>query len=110
MAGNWRFNAILGLSALLFTYFFSFVNNTWQTSTLRAGIGFLVFFVVGYFLRVVLYQLVSKKSAGNSKKQNLDNNSTEMVERIIQEEENGPVDEHLFLSLPLHAIHKGEVK
>jgi hypothetical protein len=108
MAGNWRANAILGITAFLFTYFFSFVNNTWLTSLLRAGLGFFIFYVFGYFLRFVVHQqIISKKKTGIIHQENAGEDSSLRVERDNQLEEESS-DDPLFKALPLHALHKGK--
>jgi hypothetical protein len=100
MAGNWRVNAMLGITAFLFTYFFSLVNNTWLTSLFRAGIGFLIFFIFGFFLRfVVNHQIVSKKNPGEEFSPKVER------EKKIDEE---AIDDPLFQALPLHSLHKGK--
>ena len=66
MAGNWRINAFLALLASLFTFFSSIFNNTWQTSLLRALIGFLLFFFLGNIIRVAINQNNSNKKIQNN--------------------------------------------
>jgi uncharacterized membrane protein YraQ (UPF0718 family) len=107
MSGNWRVNAILGIIAFLLTYLFSFVNNTWLTSSFRAGIGFLIFFVLGFFLRFLLkHQLVSKNNTGLIQKQNVGEEFSPKVEQEKKIDEEA-LDDPLFLALPLHSLHKG---
>ncbi|MBL4952963.1 hypothetical protein JK635_12140 [Neobacillus sp. YIM B02564] len=62
MSGSWRINAILGLTAFILSFVLSFVNNTWQTSLFRAVIGFVLFFIFGYLLRMIFQQMTSRKS------------------------------------------------
>lgn len=108
MAGNWRVNAMLGITAFLFTYFFSFVNNTWVTSLFRAGIGFLIFFIFSFFLRfVVHHQIVSKKNTGIIQEQNAGEDSSPKMEQEKKIDEQ-PIADPLFQALPLHALHKGK--
>jgi TM2 domain-containing membrane protein YozV len=56
-----KINVILGLTAFVITFLVSRVNNIINTSLFRSGIGFLVFFLIGYILRFVLYQIQIKK-------------------------------------------------
>ncbi|MFJ7726564.1 hypothetical protein ACIQXV_10390 [Neobacillus sp. NPDC097160] len=107
MAGNWGVNAILGLTAFICTYLFSYSNNTWQTSLFRAGIGLLVFYVLGYIFRFVLQQVGSKKNGAYIQKQALDegiNPELDQKNEIVEE----PIGESSFQSIPLQALHKGE--
>jgi flagellar biosynthesis/type III secretory pathway M-ring protein FliF/YscJ len=105
MAANWKLNAILGLIPFLLTYLFSFTNNTWQTSMFRACIGFLLFFVLGYMIRLVLNQMKIKK------------NSSSVHEHIAVEESNAETEikkyvedvlKESFQQISLQALHKGE--
>jgi hypothetical protein len=107
MAGNWGFNAFLGLTAFFFTYFFSYTNNTWQTSSFRAGIGFLFFFVLGYIFRFVLQQIGSKKNTGLITNQNMGERSIPKAKQKNQVEEE-PIDEPSFQAMPLQSLHNGE--
>ncbi|MEH7076591.1 hypothetical protein [Neobacillus drentensis] len=105
MAANWKLNAILGFIAFLLTYLFSVTNNTWQTSMLRACLGFVLFFVLGYLLRFALNQMIIKQNlnAGQA------NNPTE--ESNTSPDMTNQVDvglEDAFQQIPLQSIHKGE--
>jgi uncharacterized membrane protein YraQ (UPF0718 family) len=107
MLANWRVNGILGITALFFTYFFSLVYNTWQTSLFRAGIGFIFFFVLGYSLRFVLQQIGSNKNSDLTLKENMGEVSNPEVEQKNQVEEASMV-ESSFHAIPLHSLHNGE--
>ena len=105
MAANWKLNAILGLTSFLLTYLFSVTNNTWQTSMVRACIGFLLFFVLGYLLRFVLKQMKVKQNF--SADQEFDtavgsNTGPVMINQIDE----GQAD--AFQQIPLQTLHKGE--
>jgi phosphotransferase system glucose/maltose/N-acetylglucosamine-specific IIC component len=110
MVLNWKVNTMMGLTAFLLTYLFSFTNNTWQTSVFRAGIGFVIFFVLGYIIRVVLYQMSLKKSSSQVENQNtgeasyLDLELEKLGEAVIEEESSS------FQQIPLTALHNGENK
>ncbi|ETI69332.1 hypothetical protein [Neobacillus vireti] len=107
MAGNWGVNAILGLIAFICTYLFSYLNNTWQTSLFRAGIGLLVFYVLGYIFRFALLQIGSKKNGNYIHKQALDEGIKPQVDQKNEIDEE-PIGESSFQSIPLQALHKGE--
>ena len=80
---TWLFNVILGFSAFLFTFFFSIINNTLETSLLRAAMGFILFFVLAYALRYVLAQ----KNMGITTK------SSKMVETFSESEKKNDENE-----------------
>jgi hypothetical protein len=104
MVANWGVNAIFGLTAFLLTYFFSFANNTWQTSSLRGGIGFLLFFILGYMLRFLLYQIGLMTHLNLNHEQNSGEKSTPEAEQKNDLEEmqrGGPS----FQPIPLHSLH-----
>ncbi|MEH7505272.1 hypothetical protein V7152_25275 [Neobacillus drentensis] len=105
MAANWKLNTILGLTAFLLTFLFSFTKNTWQTSMFRASIGFLLFFVLGYMLSHVLDQMKIKKNSSSVHEpiavdeSNAETESQKQVEGVLEES---------FQQIPLQALHKGE--
>lgn len=107
MVANWGINAILGLTAFLFTYFFSLVNNTWQTSISRAGIGFLLFFILGYIFRFVLYQIALKKTLDLIQKKSREEENKQEEKRKSHVEE-VTMDEPSFQAIPLRSLHNGE--
>ncbi|PFP30761.1 hypothetical protein COJ96_02015 [Bacillus sp. AFS073361] len=107
MVANWIVNASLGLTAFLFTYYFSLQNNTWQTALFRAGIGFLLFFILGIILRFILHQIISKKNPELSQKQNTVEESSPETERTNHVEE-VPMAEPVFQSIPLDSLHTRE--
>lgn len=61
MISNLKVNIILGFITFLFTYLFSIVNNTWQTSLFRALLGFLLFFILGFIVLFILGLIGAKK-------------------------------------------------
>jgi uncharacterized membrane protein YraQ (UPF0718 family) len=107
MAGNWGVNAILGLTAFICTYLFSYSNNTWQTALFRAGMGFLLFFVFGYIFRYILQQIESKKKKEFIQKQNMDEGTTPEKDQKNEADEE-QIGESSFQSIPLQALHNGE--
>lgn len=108
MKANWRVNVLLGFPAFLFTYFFSYVNNTWQISLFRATIGFILFFMVGYIVRYILHQIALKNDSSSNKKhhQNIEIESSQAVEGDNQVEKGQMVDSS-FQTIPLHSLHNG---
>ncbi|MDR7235731.1 hypothetical protein [Neobacillus drentensis] len=107
MAGNWGVNAILGLTAFICTYLFSFTNNTWQTSLFRSGIGLLLFFLLGYIFRYVLQQIGSKKNTAFIEKQSMDKRTNPKEDQKNEADEE-QIGESSFQSIPLQALHNGE--
>jgi uncharacterized membrane protein YraQ (UPF0718 family) len=106
MSVRWKVNGFMGLIVSLFTYLFSYPNNTWQTTLFRAGIGFLLFFVVGIILQFVLHQVNSKNNTDRDQKQNrLEETQAKSVANI----QGGdiPLEEPSFQAFPLEALHSG---
>ncbi|MDQ1146267.1 hypothetical protein QE429_003094 [Bacillus sp. SORGH_AS 510] len=108
MVLNWKVNTITGSAAFLLTFFFSLSNNTWQTSILRAMIGFLIFFLISYILRFVVGQLSGKGPRNSSIQyseqhlgETLESVQEKTIDEIIEEEQS-------FQHIPLGALHKGE--
>ncbi|MCH6266809.1 hypothetical protein [Neobacillus citreus] len=103
MSSSWKMNLYLGSITFLLTYLFSIYTNTWQTSLFRASIGFLLFFILGYVLRYLLYHAVVRKDL----KQTMLN---EEVEHTSNEAQAPYVDkvegeEPSFQSVPLQSLH-----
>ncbi|MDQ0199540.1 hypothetical protein [Neobacillus ginsengisoli] len=106
MKANWGVNAILGFIAFLLTYIFSFMNNTLLTSLIRAGIGFLLFFIVGNMLQLVLQHMVTKKNSDLVQQQNeVETSKVGDGKSPIEKVELG---EQSFQSLPLDLLHNGD--
>jgi hypothetical protein len=105
MAANWKLNAFLGLTAFLLTYLFSYTNNMWQTSLFRAGIGFLVFFVLGYVVRLVLNKVKIKNTSSSIHEHHSVEGSYVEMEASRHE---GNEWEESFQQIPLNGLHKGE--
>ena len=82
------------------------MNNTWQTSLFRAGIGFLLFFTVGYLLLFVLHQILQKKVSlsSNDKVAEEGKPEFEQEKQLVE----GPMDESAFQAIPLQALHSGD--
>lgn len=106
---------MIGLIVALITGLFSFFNNTWQLSLFRAGIGFLLFFLLGNILSFFLYQKVSKSESKNARDQisNMKSNkSIEIKEKVedlqLAETLDEIVDEPVFQAIPLQSLHNGE--
>jgi uncharacterized membrane protein YraQ (UPF0718 family) len=106
MAASWRVNLFLGIISFLFTYLFSIENNTWQMSLFRAGIGFLLFFLLGYILRFLLHQIAAKKSTSLLEELNKEEISGQ--NKIQNDVENGQSDDPSFQAITLGALHNGD--
>jgi len=106
MKANWGVSIIFGVMAFLCTFFFSLTNNTWQTSLFRAGIGFLLFFILGYLTKFILKQISQKKIPLHTNQ----NSEDEGIPKIDQEERESEakMDETDFQAIPLQALHNGE--
>jgi uncharacterized membrane protein YraQ (UPF0718 family) len=99
-----KINMTMGVIAFLFTYLFSFLNNTWQTSLFRAIGGFIIFFLLGFVLSFILKQL-----AGNTNV-SLEEEPKLVVENNSEIEKDHPKVEELteepgFQAVPLHSLH-----
>lgn len=106
-AAYMKVNTIIGFIAFLITGLFSLVNNTWQLSLFRAGIGFLLFFILGNLLSILLHQILSKNYSNSTRIQNVNeksNKSTVREEKV----EDIPLDEPSFQAIPLQSLHNGE--
>lgn len=101
MAGKWSMNIILGVTAFLLTYSFSIVNNTWPDSLFRAGIGFILFFVISFFLRFLLQQMFSKNASDHDQKKTIAQKNPKIVKK-----EEVPREEAPFQAIPLTALHE----
>jgi uncharacterized membrane protein YraQ (UPF0718 family) len=115
MKSSIKLNVIIGMIAFLITGLFSFVNNTWQLSLFRAGIGFLLFFILGNLLSFLLYQKLSKNESKNSQNKIVkvkDNQSTLLTENVedipLADPVDDLVDEPPFQAIPLQSLHNGE--
>jgi hypothetical protein len=101
MVGNWKFNFFFGLVAFVGTFLFSLPNNTWQISIFRGSIGFILFFLISYFVRAFLFVLISRKA-----KQDIDKNLPNIEPDFHQVKSEEVNSEEQFESLPLHALHQ----
>jgi uncharacterized membrane protein YraQ (UPF0718 family) len=104
MLAKLKINMAMGVIAFLFTYFFSFLNNTWQTSLFRAIGGFILFFLLGFVLRIILKQMAVNKTVSMRDESKL------VVENNIEIEKDHPKVEELagepgFQAVPLHSLH-----
>lgn len=105
MAANWKLNAILGITAFLLTYLFSFTNNMWQTALFRASLGFLVFFVLGYVVRLILNKVKIKTTSSSFHEyHSVEGSKVEME----ASKHVGKELEDSFQQIPLNGLHKGE--
>ncbi|WP_312470816.1 hypothetical protein [Neobacillus sp.] len=106
MSVSWKVNGFMGLIVSLFTYFFSYPNNTWQTSLFRAGLGFLLFYVLGIMLQFVIHQVNLINSTNKDEKQNRSKDTPAKSEANIQGGDI-PLEEPSFQAFPLESLHSG---
>jgi len=102
MSVNWGVYGFIGLTASLFTYFFSYTNNTWQTSLFRAGMGFFLFFVLGIILQFIVHQVDSINNTARDQKQNSVDGKEQKTGSITHGEV--PMEEQSFQALSLDAL------
>jgi zinc transporter ZupT len=103
MVGNWKINISIGLVAFICTLLFSLPNNTWQTTIFRGVIGFIIFFLLGFLIRTLFFQIFASKT-----KQVIVNDSKPENEAapLKEEESNEIAFDDQFESIPLHALHQ----
>jgi hypothetical protein len=106
MTSKWRHQAILGLSAFLLTFLFSMFNNTWLTALLWAAIGFLLFFILGSVIRLVINQSISKQQLDT--REFLKVEKTQKEETLANDSIENPMKETSFHAVPLDALHGRE--
>jgi energy-coupling factor transporter transmembrane protein EcfT len=99
MVINWGFHAIIAAILSTITCFSSIIYNTWKTSLIWSGLGFLLFFVLSIFFQFILHQVISKTIV---EKKALEVND----ERKSKVEEISANDS--FQSIPLHSLHNAE--
>lgn len=104
MAGNWKANILLGLTAFLFTFCFSIENNTWITALFRSGIGFVIFFIFGYVIRIVLSLIFSMKTTDPTEERTV-TDKAEINFHEQNEEKQQWGEPSSFQSIPLNALH-----
>jgi amino acid permease len=109
MAGKWGVNVIFGLMGSLLTFLFSFSNNTWQTSMVRSGIGFLIFFVLGYLLHYILRQISAAKTSEPKEDRKRHEEIKRTDDQTVFSEEKTEADSS-FQAISLHSLHQGEDK
>jgi len=110
MGVNWGVNGIIGLTVSLFTYYFSYTNNTWQTSLLRAVIGFLLFFVLSIVFQLVLQQVDTIKKTDRDEKQNhVDRASPKPEPEPLVQDDEVIMEESSFQAFSLDALHSSDI-
>jgi hypothetical protein len=107
MAGKWGVNVILGLMGSLLTFLFSFVNNTWQTSIMRSGLGFLIFFVLGYLLQYIIRKIGAAKASEPKEYRERYEEVNSADDKTVIAEEKTETDSS-FQAISLTSLHKGE--
>lgn len=108
MVGTWKINILLGTTGFLFTYLFSFMNNTWLTSLFRASLVFLLFFLLGYGLRIGLHQFTRKETSEASLTGNIENEEVLPKKNISYQTEEATNVQLEFEEIPLQHIHSAK--
>lgn len=103
MAVRWGVNIIIGFTAFLLTYVFSFVNNTWQTSLFRAGIGFILFLVLGFILQIFFSQKPVQNDRNGIQVEISDDGRNQEPEMTSEMDDSK--GEEAFQALPLQSLH-----
>ena len=101
MIGSWKVNACLGLTAFIFGYGLSLVNNTWTTSLFRALIGFVLFFVIGYLIRMIFFQMGMRKTENFT-------GSTHLMQHSMLESESQHLKQNLTKSNTIEVGQKND--
>jgi len=66
MSGNIRWNLGFGIAGFAFTFLLSVQNNLLTTSLVRSVYAFLIWFVITFILRAILFQLLASKEVVES--------------------------------------------
>jgi len=103
MSVKWGVNIILGLLAFVFSWLFSFANNMWLTSLVRACIGFFIFFLFGLILQIV-FQLFNYSKKDLSKTEGSISEIQTREEISITSEHQ--IEEHSFTGISLETLHE----
>ncbi|NMO96182.1 hypothetical protein [Paenibacillus lemnae] len=69
MNGKIKYYLLAGAAGFVFTYLFSSANNVWSTALYRAGIAFVVWFLLALILERVISVVFSPVSPKNDNKQ-----------------------------------------
>ncbi|WP_068774649.1 hypothetical protein [Paenibacillus sp. FJAT-26967] len=90
MAGNLRWNFIVGAASFIFTFILSFSDNVWQTTMLRSFYSFVILFILTFVFRFII-NLVSAIGAAPA---------ADPAEQSGEPLEDNKVGQHLDLSTP----------
>ncbi|WP_152392493.1 hypothetical protein [Paenibacillus guangzhouensis] len=66
MTGNIRWNVGFGIAGFAFTFLLSVQNNLLTTSLVRSVYAFLIWFVIAFIIRAILFQLLASKEVAAS--------------------------------------------
>lgn len=107
MVGTWKLNAWMGAIAFVITFFSVWLSNTWEVALGRSIIAFVVFFLLVFPLRLLLF-FATQPSAGTQEGQDqagqhIDLTAGEGEEdtgETVSTAEKGSVDEFNRLELP----------
>ncbi|CEG25930.1 hypothetical protein [Bacillus sp. B-jedd] len=103
MSVKWGVNIFLGLLAFVFSWLFSFANNMWLTSLVRACIGFFIFFLFGLILQIVL-QLFSYRKNNLLEAEGTSQSETYIKEKVLNTSEHNN-EENSFTGISLETLH-----
>ncbi|MCX8002783.1 MAG: hypothetical protein N2661_09405 [Anoxybacillus mongoliensis] len=88
MAGTWKFNIVFALFGWMIAFFSSLLQNSIWTSTIRAFITFVVFFVFAFIVRWMIGFIQRDESTpGVSFAQRNDTRVEQMIEDLSEEEQ-----------------------
>ncbi|ASA96180.1 hypothetical protein NSS60_09115 [Anoxybacillus sp. FSL W8-0382] len=88
MAGTWKFNVIFALFSCIIALFSSLLQNSIWTSTIRALIAFVVFFIFAFIIRWMIAFIQKDTSTSNvSFTQSDDVHVEQMIENLNEEEQ-----------------------
>jgi len=113
---NWIVTAFIGVLAFILSFCFTIVNNTWLTSLFRAAIGFVVFFILGCIVQIILKLIMSRAADSNIRlKQEPGVNGDVNFSSLAEAEHGNPAgetsndgEEPEFQSVSLSSLHNGK--
>lgn len=95
MAGTWKFNVIFALFGCMIAFFSSLLQNSIWTSTIRAFITFIVFFVFAFMIRWMVAFIQRDESTPNASFTQTNDIEVEQMMESLSEEEQQKVAEYI---------------
>lgn len=95
MAGTWKFNVIFSLFGCIIALFSSLLQNSIWTSTIRALIAFVVFFIFAFIIRWMIAFIQKDTSTSNVSFTQSDDVHVEQMIESLNEEEQEKVAEYI---------------